>query len=56
MATGLAKSVDAAKTMGRGRPGRWLFLTNRSLFHWIDGEPAPWACFKRGTLHGEVDT
>jgi hypothetical protein len=55
MATGLAKSADAAKTMGRGRPERWLFLTNRSHFPWIDGEPAPWACFKRGTLHGEVE-
>jgi hypothetical protein len=51
MATGLAKSADAAKTLGRGRPERWFFLTNRSLFHWIDDEPAPWAYFKRDTLH-----
>jgi hypothetical protein len=55
MATGMAKSVDAAKTMGRGRPEMSLFLTPRSLFHWIDGVPAPCACIKRDTLHGEVD-
>jgi hypothetical protein len=55
MTTELAKSVDAAKTMGLGRPDGWLFLTNRSFFHWIDGEPALWACCKRAILHGEVD-
>jgi hypothetical protein len=53
MATGLAKSADAAKTMGRGRPERWLLLSNRSLFHWADGS-APWGSFKGGPLHGEV--
>jgi hypothetical protein len=46
MATGMAESVDAAKVMGRGKGEGWLFLTNRSLWHWIDGEPAPWVCFK----------
>jgi len=46
MATGMAESVDAAKVMGRGKGEGWFFLTNRSLWHWIDGEPAPWVCFK----------
>jgi hypothetical protein len=55
MATGLAKSVDAAKTLGRGRPERWFFLTNRSLFHWIHNEPAPRAYVMRDTLHGEAN-
>jgi hypothetical protein len=55
VATGVAESVDAAKTMCRGRPERWFFLTPRSLFHLIDCEPAPWACFKRDTLRGEMD-
>lgn len=55
MATGWPKSTDAAKAKGRGRPERWLFLTSRSLFYRTDGEPAPWACFKRGRLHGGVD-
>lgn len=45
MSTGMAQSVDAAKAMGRGKGEGWLFLTNRSLLHWIDGNPAPWACF-----------
>jgi hypothetical protein len=26
------------------RPGQ--SEANRSLWHWIDGDPAPWACFK----------
>jgi hypothetical protein len=55
MATGLAKSVNAAKTLGRGRPERLFFLTIRSLFHWIDVERAPGAYLMRGTHHGEVD-
>jgi hypothetical protein len=55
MATGSAKSVDATKTLGRGRPMRWFFLTNRSRFHWIDVERAPGAYLMRGTLHCEVD-
>jgi hypothetical protein len=55
MATGLAKSVDAAKTLGRGRPESWFFRTNRSLFLWIHDERAPRADVMRGTLHGEAD-
>jgi hypothetical protein len=55
MATGSAKSTDAAKTMVRGKPEKWLSLTNRSLSLWVDGESASRACFKRGPLDGEVD-
>jgi hypothetical protein len=55
MATRFAKRVDAAKTMGRGRPERWVFLTTRPLLYGFDGEPAPLGCLKRSTLHDEVD-
>ena len=56
MATGPAKTADAAKTMRCRGSRSWLFLTNRSLLPGIDGESAPWACVKRGTLHGEEDS
>ena len=55
MATRLSKSAVAANTMGRVTSERWLFLTNRSLFHLIDGELSPWACVKRRTLRSGVD-
>jgi hypothetical protein len=45
VSTGMAQSVDAAKSMGRGKGEGWLFLTDGSLSHWIDGDLEPWACF-----------
>ena len=54
MATGLANCAAAARTMGRGRPQRWLVLSNRSLFRWVDGKPAPSAYFKKDTFYGGV--
>ena len=44
MATGMAHSIDAPKTMGRGMSQKWLLPTDRSLFRCIGGGPAPQAC------------
>ncbi len=40
MANGTAESVDATKTMDRGKGDVQLLPTNRSPLPWIDGEPA----------------
>jgi hypothetical protein len=56
ISTGPAKSADAAKILRRGGSESGLFYTDRSLFSGIDGASALWACVKRGTLHGEVDS
>lgn len=39
-ATGTAQSVDAAKTMDRGKGDVQFLVSNRSPLPWIDGEPA----------------
>jgi hypothetical protein len=51
MATGMAHSDDALKTIGRGESERWLFLANRSLFHRIGSEPSPQARVKLDDCH-----
>jgi len=56
MAIGSADRTDVTKTVLRGRSERLLFRTCRSRFHLIDGEQAPWACFQKGTFHGEPDS
>jgi hypothetical protein len=55
MATGLAKSADAAKAICRGTVARRLIFTNRSLLGSIHRKVALGAYAKRGTLQREVD-